>query len=286
MATAVISKRSRPLSTYEHDLVDGRKEFMSDGGFSVNITAEPHARPRPGAESVFLCDEETQFYGDCVQRLVFDRKSSRDGRNQVLEFGPGDGTAIIQALLQSRGTTARVRGFEINPNAAALAQRNVSAFGLDHKYKVHNSCFFKGAAQYNSDVLISNPPYLPAPDDKIMMPQLFGGTDGGGLTRTLLSMGLEEVMLLVPAYADPIRTMAHAKNEGYAVVDYLQTPLPFGVYSSEPKVLNWIKGMQREGRAFFGEDSYKLLGILFRKQSTMAGGFDRFDDALETLTSI
>ena len=52
--------------------------------------------------------------------------------------------------------------------------------------QVHKSCFFEGAAQYSSDVLISNPPYLPAPDDDIMMPQLFGGTDGGGLTRVRL----------------------------------------------------------------------------------------------------
>ena len=36
---------------------------------------------RPGAESVFLCDEESEFYGNCVQELVFDR--SRNGRTQV-----------------------------------------------------------------------------------------------------------------------------------------------------------------------------------------------------------
>ena len=43
-------------------------------------------------------------------------------------------------------------------------------------------------------------------------------------------------MLLVPAYSDPIKTMEHARAEGYGIVDYMETPLPFGVYSSEPKV--------------------------------------------------
>jgi len=50
-------------------------------------------------------------------------------------------------------------------------------------------------------------------------------------------MGVEEAMLLVPAYSDPIKTMEHARAEGYGVVDYMERPLPFGVYSSEPKVL-------------------------------------------------
>ncbi len=54
-------------------------------------------------------------------------------------------------------------------------------FGPGSAVQVHNSCFFEGASQYSSNVLISNPPYLPAPNDDIMMPQLFGGKDGGDL---------------------------------------------------------------------------------------------------------
>ena len=52
------------------------------------------------------------------------------------------------------------------------------------------------------------------------------------------------------------------------------------------QVLEWIRMMQREGRAFFGEHSYKLLGILFRKQSAMAPGSDRYNDALRALTTV
>ena len=52
----------------------------------------------------------------------------------------------------------------------------------------------------------------------------------------LLSLGLTEAMLLVPAYSDPLKTMEHARAEGYGVADFRVTRLPFGVYSSEPKV--------------------------------------------------
>jgi hypothetical protein len=51
-----------------------------------------------------------------------------------------------------------------------------------------------------------------------------------------MSMGFNTAMLLLCSYCDPVRTLAHAKNEGYSVVDYRVTDLPFGAYSSEPKV--------------------------------------------------
>ena len=54
--------------------------------------------------------------------------------------------------------------------------------------------------------------------------------------QDLMSMGFNTAMLLLCSYCDPVRTLAHAKNEGYSVVDYRVTDLPFGVYSAEPKV--------------------------------------------------
>lgn len=56
------------------------------------------------------------------------------------------------------------------------------------------------------------------------------------MLQDLMSMGFDNAMLLVCSYCDPVRTIAHAKNEGYSVVDYRVTALPFGTYSSEPKV--------------------------------------------------
>lgn len=65
---------------------------------------------------------------------------------------------------------------------------------------MHNTCFFKGHKQVPSGpgaCLIANPPYVPAPDNDILMPALWGGVDGAVLTRELLTLGFDRCMLLI-----------------------------------------------------------------------------------------
>ncbi len=49
-------------------------------------------------------------------------------------------------------------------------------------------------------------------------------------------MGFDTAVLLISAYANPVETMEHARALGYRCTDFMVTPLPFGYYSSEPKV--------------------------------------------------
>ena len=49
-------------------------------------------------------------------------------------------------------------------------------------------------------------------------------------------MGFDTAVLLISAYANPVETMEHARRLGYRCTDFMVTPLPFGYYSSEPKV--------------------------------------------------
>lgn len=56
-----------------------------------------------------------------------------------------------------------------------------------------------------------------------------------GLQR-LMSLGLEKAMLLISSYSNPVETLEHARREGYILRDFLLTSMPFGTYSSEPKV--------------------------------------------------
>lgn len=65
---------------------------------------------------------------------------------------------------------------------------------------------------------------------------MYGTELGFSALQELMSLGFESAMLLLCSYCDPVRTLAHAKNEGYAVVDFKVTDLPFGEYSAEPKV--------------------------------------------------
>lgn len=56
------------------------------------------------------------------------------------------------------------------------------------------------------------------------------------LMQELLSLGFDSAVLLISAYANPVETIEHAKQQGYQVTDFMVTPMPFGLYSSEPKV--------------------------------------------------
>ena len=54
--------------------------------------------------------------------------------------------------------------------------------------------------------------------------------------QDLMTLGFDNMVLLLSAYSNPVETIEHARRQGYRVTDFMVTPLPFGYYSSEPKV--------------------------------------------------
>lgn len=278
---------------------------------SKTIVLDESLVPELNPATVFDCPMESLFYSQCLQKVCRSMPPSRDGSPPVIvEFGAGDGSPVIDALLKvGRSFNGHVHGFELNPVAASIARTRAAQLGLSDKYKVHHSCFFKGAEALRSQHgqwLVANPPYIPAPDNDILMPELHGGVDGATLTNNLLGLGYPNAMLLVSSYSNPLSTIAHARKLGYSVTDFLITPLPFGHYSSEPKVKNWIRKMKSQDQAFFTERPtgaksttgasngwYLLAGVLFQKQpATSSDGSDYgvpqepYADAFEELISV
>ena len=56
------------------------------------------------------------------------------------------------------------------------------------------------------------------------------------LVQDLLSLGIPNVMMLFSSYSNPVETLKHAQRQGYRALDFMVTAMPFGTYSSEPKV--------------------------------------------------
>lgn len=89
-----------------------------------------------------------------------------------MEFGAGDGSPVISALLKSSKAPAAmptIDAYEIGASAARLAASRAASVGLGDVYRVHNSCFWKGAVQDGNPqdkCLIANPPYIPAPGER------------------------------------------------------------------------------------------------------------------------
>lgn len=214
---------------------------------------------------VFHCPEESQFYSYCLEQMVFHQCDHTDA---IVEFGAGDGSPVINALLRVP-LASQVHGYELNPAAHQVARNRIEQCQLTDKYTVYNTSFFdaaRPAAQY----LVANPPYLPALDNQICMPLLHGGTDGACITNKLLTLDYPNVMVLISSYSNPLETIAWGLKHGYTVADFKITPLPFGYYSSEPKVKNRIAELHQQGQAFYSHNIYFLAGVLFRKRNSFA----------------
>lgn len=229
---------------------------------------------------VFFCPEESQFYSQCLEKLVL---NYIDRPEAMVEFGAGDGSPVIRCLLNT-SFEGIVHGYELNPAACEVARNRIQQYGLSGKYMIHNRCFFEGLKATPANYLIANPPYIPAPDDRISMPALHGGADGATITKRLLSVDCENVLLMVSAYSNPIETIEHALDEGYRVADFMVTPLRFGYYSSEPKVRSWITHLRQNRKAFYSANIYFLAGVLFQKRRS--AGADLSTELLKVMTAL
>ncbi|BAY48071.1 hypothetical protein SAMD00079811_56900 [Scytonema sp. HK-05] len=211
-------------------------------------------------KNIFFCPDESNFYSNCLENLVLRNCQKSEC---VVEFGSGDGSPVINSLLRNKFDGV-IHGFELNTSAWKAANLTIDEYNLGHKYIIHNSCLFE-SSQPEAEYLVANPPYLPAPDKEIYMPLLFGGIDGATVTNELLSLGYDNVLLLVSSYSNPESTIAHAKSNGYRVTNFIVLPLKFGYYSSEPKVKNHIEELRKNKMAFYSGDYYFLAGVLFQK---------------------
>jgi methylase of polypeptide subunit release factors len=214
-------------------------------------------------KDIFFCPEESNFYSNCLENFIL---RNSDDADSIVEFGSGDGSPVINSLLRNK-FDGFIQGFELNTSAWKAANLTIDEYNLTDKYVVNNSCLFESATP-EAKYLIANPPYLPAPDNDIYMPLLFGGEDGAAITNELLSLGYDNVLLLVSSFSNPLSTIAQAQEYGYHISNFVILPLKFGYYSSEPKVKNHIEELRKHNMAFFSGDYYFLAGVLFQQDNS------------------
>ncbi|MBW4689496.1 MAG: class I SAM-dependent methyltransferase [Komarekiella atlantica HA4396-MV6] len=230
-------------------------------------------------KDIFFCPDESIFYSNCLENLVLRNCKQSES---IVEFGSGDGSPVINTLLRNKFEGV-IRGFELNTSAWKVANSTIDEYNLGNKYIISNSCLFK-SSKPKAKYLVANPPYLPAPDQDIYMPLLFGGTDGATVTNNLLSLGYENVLVLVSSYSNPKGTLKQAKENGYCVSNFLILPLEFGYYSSEPKVKKHIEGLRKNKMAFYSGDYYFLAGVLFKKEQEPV--IDLSNELAQVMTSL
>nr|WP_204261714.1 methylase [Blastococcus saxobsidens] len=200
----------------------------------------------------------------------------------VDELGTGDASAIADAVDALPGL--RVRSYDISAPSVEKARANIAERGVADRYTVELGDFFDqcdSAGGVQARTVIANPPYIPAPDRDILMPELWGGVHGNDLLLQLFKAGYDNVIAAVPSYSDPEGSVRTAEDLGYRVVNFLAMGLDFGPYSSEPKVRDHIRRLCAEGRGWAGEADYMVAVALFTRDPELPG--DRGDQLLTAL---
>jgi len=233
--------------------------------------------------SCFSSADESAHYGFSVCMLLEQyRDQLRWPEEGVVELGTGDATAIADVV--GSLPDLRVRSYDISETSVEAARANIAERGVADRYTVELGDFFDQADSAGGrpvSTVISNPPYIPAPDRDILMPELWGGVHGNNLMLQLLKAGYDNVIAAVASYADPATTIATAGDLGYRVANFLAMGLDYGPYSSEPKVLEHIRRLCAAGRGWAGDDGYMVAVALFTRNPDVPG--DRATQLLRAL---
>jgi methylase of polypeptide subunit release factors len=224
----------------------------------------PHAPAALDAVGSFDCAEESAHYAFSVQLLLTQYASVVPWREEgVAELGSGDARAIGQVVRTQPGL--RVHGTDISATSVQRARETIDELGVADRYTVELGDFFEWAdspAGRQVSTVIANPPYIPAPDGDILMPELWGGEHGNDLALRLLKTGVDHLLIALPSYSDPAETLATAADLGYRVANFLAMGLEFGRYSREPKVLRHIQQLVAAGHGWAGDDEYVVAVAL------------------------
>jgi methylase of polypeptide subunit release factors len=235
---------------------------MQPGG--TTGAAPPPSSPELDPIGSFDCAEESAHYAFSVQLLLSQYAGVVPWRSQgVAELGSGDARAIGQVMRSLPGL--RVHGTDISATSVARARATIAHLGVADRYTVELGDFFAWADSPGGrqvSTVIANPPYIPAPDGDILMPELWGGEHGNELALRRVKAGFAHLLVALPSYSDPAETLSTAADLGYRVANFLAMGLEFGRYSNEPKVRRHIERLVADGHGWAGDGEYVVAVAL------------------------
>ncbi|MCC7325493.1 MAG: 50S ribosomal protein L3 N(5)-glutamine methyltransferase [Burkholderiales bacterium] len=144
----------------------------------------------------FYVDERVIVPRSCIAELLpgglEDNVGPADAVETALDMCTGSGCLAI--VLAHAYANADIDAVDISPEALAVAQRNVSDYGLADRINLICSDLFANLPEKSYDLIICNPPYVTARAMDALPPEyrheprlaLAGGEDGLDAVRTLL----------------------------------------------------------------------------------------------------
>ena len=149
------------------------------------------------SEEVFIPRPETEVLIERAEEIF-----AEAGPVRFLEFGLGSG--VISGTLAHRHPSWEGVGFDISGKAANLSRENFRALGVLDRIKILEAAGFEALSpEQKFDLLVSNPPYIPAGDIEDLQKEvsvyenrtaLDGGPDGGAFYPVLAEGGIRHLV--------------------------------------------------------------------------------------------
>ena len=158
-----------------------------------------------------------QVFGLMSEQVYFVQRFRVEPGEQVLEIGAGSGVNSLVAA--ARG--AAVVATDVNPRAVEFARFNAALNGRE--LDVREGSLFAPVADREFDVVLTNPPFEPAPPDAEWPLHSHGGEDGLSVVRALLARLPDH---LARGGRLEMITWTTAGDRGLEIVPLLGTALP------------------------------------------------------------
>ena len=118
-----------------------------------------------------------------------------DPEDEPLALDVGTGSGCVALALAAEDPFVRLVATDIDPGALAVARRNAAQLGLARRVEFVLSDLFADVGERPFDLVVSNPPYIPADEYVTLEPNvrdyeprlaLYGGVDGLDFYRRLV----------------------------------------------------------------------------------------------------
>jgi release factor glutamine methyltransferase len=171
-AVGVLARRRASREPMAYIL--GRREFW---GLEFEVTPAVLV-PRPETEIV-------------VEQAL--RRLPQDQGRTVVDVGTGSGCLAVSLAVER--PDLRIAATDVSAAALAVARRNAALHGVRDRIQFHQASLLQPIGPGAADLIVSNPPYVPAGDRDTLQPEvgrfepaeaLFAGADGLSMIRALI----------------------------------------------------------------------------------------------------
>lgn len=230
------------------------------------------------------CQLELTHFNDLYDTLLYSRLIARaisenPKLEQIVDLGAGSSVPTLCALKQAKRDDISVLAVDIDPNAISVSWKNAKKMGLEKSYTFFQTSMelmnLPEAVLGKNSLIVSNPPYIPAPkylDDYQYLP-IDGGRDGAKYLVNILNQNYSkdtELALFWGSLSNPAMIISLIE-EKYDVLHVDATRVHFGEYTTQPEIKKYLYKLKEEGVVFFEEDETQIvIGTILRPKISIA----------------